>query len=94
MCPPFTKCDTQCLHEILLLGSSDLGLVHWDGINAFFILKMAYNLKGVNFESLKQRAFADHSLLTLLLPLARKPTVRGSNAFGHTTQRNGLSLFN
>lgn len=74
--------------------ASDLGLVHWDGINAFFILKIAYNLKGVNFESLKQKAFADHSLLTLLLPLSRKPTVRGSNDFGHTTQRNGLFLFN
>lgn len=74
---------------------SDLGLVHWDGINAFFILKMAYNFKGVNFESLKQRgAFAGHSLLTLLLPLVRNPTVRDRNDFGHTTQRNGLSLFN
>lgn len=70
---------------------SDLVLVHWDGINAFFILKMAYDLKGMNFESLKEWAFAGHSLLTLT---SRKPTVSGSNDFGHTRQRNGLSLFN
>lgn len=48
-----TQCDTQHVRKILLLDGSDLRLGHWDGINAFFMLKKAYHLKGMNFESLR-----------------------------------------